>query len=98
MILNSTIYQSHFSQSQEVIMKLVEGKKVLVNLRTGKYYDFGELGMVIWDMLAQSVTMDHIVYSLSSEYEVSIHECKKNVELFLQELLSEGLVLETNDY
>lgn len=70
----------------------MDGDKVLLSLSSGKYYNMGKLGGIIWERTASPVTRRDIVAQLLKEYEVEPAACDQQVADFLQDLYAEGLL------
>ncbi|MFD1885722.1 lasso peptide biosynthesis PqqD family chaperone [Paenibacillus wenxiniae] len=84
--------QQKFIQNKNYIASDMNGEKVMLDVQSGKYYNLGTIGGRIWDLSAQSSTVDEIVARLLEEYEVSPEVCKQQVSTFMGQMLSEGLV------
>lgn len=85
--LNCTVFQSDGN-----IVSDMDGEKVMMSIQHGKYYNLGEIGGTIWDLIKSPVTVRHIVEKLRSEYEVEEDECKQHVISFLTQLQNENLI------
>ena len=71
----------------------MNGSAVMMDIATGKYYNLGETGGRIWDLLEQPATLADLIRTLTSEYEVSAEQCKADVLSFLQQLADRGLLI-----
>lgn len=81
------------SQAEGYIVSDMDGEKVMLSIQSGKYYNLGQVGGDIWDLIKEPVSIEHIVQSLQSIYEVSQKECEDQVLSFLEKLKEEGLIL-----
>lgn len=70
----------------------MDGEKVMLNVKNGKYYNLGEVGGEIWSALASPVSVSQVVESIQSIFEVSAEVAEQDVFAFLQSLLNEDLV------
>ncbi|PRS39182.1 PqqD family protein [Bacillus sp. RJGP41] len=70
----------------------MDGEKVMLSVQKGKYYNLGKLGGEIWDLMKEPVTIQELVTTLQSQYDVSQTECEKQVTDFINQLLEQGLV------
>lgn len=68
------------------------GEKVMLSIKNGKYYNLGEIGGEIWDLLSKPITIQKLIFTLQSQYEIDQSECEQQVTIFLNQLLKEGLV------
>ena len=81
------------SQAEGYIVSDMDGEKVMLSIQSGKYYNLGQVGGDIWDLIKEPVSIEHIVQSLQSIYEVSQTECEDEVLSFLEKLKEEGLII-----
>lgn len=72
----------------------MNGSAVMMDIMTGKYYNLGEVGGRIWELLEEPVTVGALVQKLTAEYDVSAEQCRADIEPFLNKLLSQGLLVE----
>jgi len=74
------------------IVSDMDGEKVMLGLEQGKYYNLGELGGEIWDLMAEPTTASRIAERLLERYEVERDVCEAQVLSFLGDLLRENLI------
>jgi hypothetical protein len=79
-------------QNEGNIVSDMDGEKVLMSIHNGKYYNLGQMGGVIWDLIDIPISVHELVSSLISEYEVEQTECEEQVISFLELLIKEGLI------
>ena len=72
----------------------MNGSAVMMDIMTGKYYNLGQVGGRIWELLEEPMTLSALVYKLTAEYDVSAEQCRTDVEPFLNTLLERGLLVE----
>lgn len=70
----------------------MNGTAVLMDTMTGKYYDLGEIGGRIWELLNEPMYVSDLVGKLTAEYEVSAEQCLADITPFLRKLLDKGLL------
>lgn len=87
----STLIYS-YSQSPGNIVSDMDGEKVMLSVHNGKYYNLGELGGEIWELIKEPLTMQELVTTLLSRYDVNQAECEEQVSTFLNQLKNEGLI------
>src|SRR5690242_12576753 len=80
------------SQIGGIIISDMAGEKVMLSIEKGKYYNLGEIGGAIWEQIKVPTSIDSIVATLISNYDVKQHECEEQVILFLEQLLKEDLI------
>jgi Coenzyme PQQ synthesis protein D (PqqD) len=86
------VKNSLFGQQQGNIVSDMDGEKVMLSIRSGKYYNLGELGGEIWELMKEPISIEKLVETLQSRYDVAQTECEEHVAAFLTQLLEEGLV------
>lgn len=79
-------------QGQGNIVSDMDGEKVMLNIEKGKYYNLGELGGSIWDLMKEPITFDQLVTELLTQYDVDNEVCVDQVTDFLTQLNDEGLM------
>ena len=88
---NITLNQS-VSQVEGNIVSDMGGEKVMLNVENGKYYNLGEIGGDIWNLLSEPVQVSQVVSKLISIYDVGQTQCEGQVLSFLEVLYDEGLI------
>jgi hypothetical protein len=79
-------------QGQGNIVSDMGGEKVMLSVHNGKYYNLGELGGRIWDLINKPIRVSQLVNALMFEYNVDQNECEQAVVSFLTHLTEEGLI------
>ena len=80
------------SQGEGNIVSDMDGEKVMLSIQNGKYYNLGEMGGVIWDQIKTPTTIDQLVNTLLTQYEVDQSSCEEQVMSFMKLLHDEGLI------
>jgi hypothetical protein len=91
MAINNFIERKIFQVPGNIVSDM-GGEKVMLSVEKGKYYNLGEVGGVIWELIEKKVSITQIVDELVSNYEVKREECAVQVTSFLEHLLDEGLI------
>ncbi|WP_047983999.1 lasso peptide biosynthesis PqqD family chaperone [Ornithinibacillus californiensis] len=68
------------------------GEKVMLSITNGKYYNLGEVGGDIWDLIKEPISVSEIIDIMVTKYEVDIKDCEQQVLQFLEQLLKEELI------
>jgi hypothetical protein len=71
----------------------MDGEKVMLSIKNGKYYNLGEIGGEIWGLLLNSILVSDIISNLVSHYDVNQIECKEQTISFLELLVKEDLII-----
>jgi hypothetical protein len=79
-------------QGQGNIVSDMGGEKVMLSVHNGKYYNLGELGGRIWDLIHEPIRISELVNALMLEYDVDQSECEQAIISFLTHLTEEGLI------
>ena len=72
----------------------MNGSAVMMDIMTGKYYNLGQVGGRIWELLEEPMTLSALVEKLTAEYDVSADQCRADIAPFLAKLLKSGLLVE----
>lgn len=83
---------SEVVQAKGLVVSDMEGEKVMMSVRNGKYYNLGRTGGRIWELIAEPVNVEQVIESLMEEYQVERSECERQTLEFLQMLLQENLI------
>lgn len=87
---NTTI----LSRREGLMTADMNGSAVMMDIMTGKYYNLGQVGGRIWELLEEPMTLAALVKKLTDEYDVSAEQCRNDILPFLDTLLERGLLLE----
>lgn len=79
-------------QGQGNIVSDMGGEKVMLSINNGKYYNLGEIGGDIWDLIKEPIEVNKIVTILKSRYQVEQRDCEDQVISFINHLFVEGLI------
>ncbi|WP_088079128.1 lasso peptide biosynthesis PqqD family chaperone [Bacillus mycoides] len=79
-------------QSEENIVSDMDGEKVMLNVQKGKYYNMGETGGEIWELIKTPIMVTELVSTLLSKYNIERGDCEEQVLSFLECLFQEGLI------
>jgi len=92
------IKSQHFSTTDTVSQKSgnivsdMDGEKVMLSINNGKYYNLGDIGGDIWELIEEPISIENLVSALISKYEVEKQQCVENVLSFLETLHKEDLI------
>lgn len=79
-------------QGKENIVSDMDQEKVMLSIHNGKYYNLGEIGGRIWDLIEVPTSVSDLVAALVSEYDVEQTACEVQLIAFLESLLVEGII------
>lgn len=66
---------------------------VVVSLKGGAYYEFSGSAKIIWDLISKGQSVQQIVDQLINIFGISAQTATEDLNAFLQELISEGLII-----
>jgi hypothetical protein len=86
-----------YSKKDDIVTRSIAEETIIVPVRGGvgdlnSIYTLNEMGTRIWELMNDQTDIDKMAEIISSEYEVSIEEAKKDVAKFLSSLESVGLI------
>lgn len=79
-------------QSEGYLVSDMNGEKVMLSIDNGKYYNLGQVGGRIWELVAAPISVGELVQQLMDEYEIDRDSCENQVQSFLKQLGGEGLI------
>lgn len=68
------------------------GESVLLDPVSGRYFGLNEVGTRIFELLSEPRSVSELVDALVQEYEVGEGRLKRDVEQFVSDMMSRGLV------
>ncbi len=81
-----------YVQKDGNVVSDMDGEKVMLSVHNGKYYNLGEVGGLIWELMSEPKSISELVDQLTEEYDVSSEECESQVRSFLDMLKKEELI------
>ncbi|MFC5652876.1 lasso peptide biosynthesis PqqD family chaperone [Paenibacillus solisilvae] len=81
-----------FVQTKGNLVSNMDGEKVMMSIDTGKYYNLGSIGGRIWELLETPMSVESLIATLTSEYDIDAASCENHVVMFLQQLSKENLI------
>ncbi|RST72536.1 lasso peptide biosynthesis PqqD family chaperone [Siminovitchia acidinfaciens] len=79
-------------QTQGNIVSDMGEEKVMLSIHKGKYYNLGETGGRIWELMKDPITVQKLISALLADFQVEKETCEQHVVTFLNQLMKEGLV------
>ena len=77
----------------DLITADMDGSAVTMDVITGAYYNMGEVGGAIWNLLEHERTFGQLVDALCAEFQVEPAECEADTAEFVEQLVAKGLLL-----
>jgi hypothetical protein len=88
---NSVLVASRDQVSADLSSQSAESV-VILNLKTGVYYELTEVGTCVWNLIQQPHSVQSILDSLLEEYEVDAERCEKDLLALTENLAKFGLI------
>lgn len=70
----------------------IDNEKVMIDFETGKYFMIKGVGNDIWEKVQSEISVDDLISSLLSEYEIDEPTCETQVIAFLDKLNEYGFL------
>lgn len=71
----------------------VNNELVVLNLQSGEYFTFNEVGRTIWLLINDSKSVEEITRSVTEQYATSEEKAGSDVRSFISNMLREGLLI-----
>lgn len=84
-----------YQQKPDLIAADMNGETVMLSVSTGKYFGLKGSAQLIWETLAEPVSIEEIVKEIQQKFDVDEHTSQKDCELFLNELIDKDLIKQT---
>ncbi|MEL7567612.1 MAG: lasso peptide biosynthesis PqqD family chaperone [Dehalobacterium sp.] len=79
-------------QTAGLVAADLDGEKAMMSVEKGKYYGLDATGSCIWELIEKPVTVKEVIEALMDQYDVDEATCQKDVLVFLNKMVDEGLV------
>ncbi|MEO7361504.1 MAG: PqqD family protein [Gemmatimonadaceae bacterium] len=79
---------------QDVAGKVIDGEAIIMNLTNGAYYSVDAVGAVVWQWIDEEQNVSTILERLHAAFPQSAGAISTEVQLFVDQLLDDGLVQE----
>jgi hypothetical protein len=83
--------------SPDVVFRDLEGEAVILDLASGRYFGLNAVGTRIWALLDAGTPIDRIVGTIAAEYEADPEQVARDVNALIDELVSRGLVVRSDE-
>ena len=79
-------------QTKGNIVSDMDGEKVMLSIKNGKYYNLGEIGGIIWESIQEPKSIESIIEELKATYDVTAEQCEADIIPFVEMLRNENLI------
>ena len=73
-------------EENRLLISPLGDETVVMDTDSGDYIGINAVGTSIWNLIQQPVTVQEILQSLISEYEVTEEQCLQEITIFLERL------------
>ena len=80
------------SISEDQISRELDMETCIMNTAAGMFYGVDQVGMRIWQLLHERISVAAICQQLEQEYQVTPAQCREDVLTFLAKLAEQGLI------
>ncbi|MGZ4853424.1 MAG: PqqD family peptide modification chaperone [Halobacteriota archaeon] len=78
--------------SKDQVSADLGGEAIILNLKTGVYYELDAVGARIWEFIQEPRTVREVRDALLEEYDVDAERCEERLIRVLTELARSGLL------
>lgn len=79
------------TQEAGLVAADMDGEKVMLNIKNGKYFGLDTIGSSIWEIIEIPRTIGEVVSLLQKKYDVEEKICERDTIAFLCTLHAKGL-------
>lgn len=90
--MSSLTLTTSISRLPDLIATDMDGETVMMSIERGEYFGLGGVGTRVWELLAQPTSLAEIIRVICSEYEVDEATCQADIQTFVEDLITNGLV------
>lgn len=83
---------SLIQQTSRWISSEINEQTVIMNIESGEYLAFEEVGTSIWKYCEVPITISSICDKLITEYEVGLEQCRQETMSFIRDAYDRGLI------
>lgn len=98
--MNQLSLDKVYKPSDNIVARKIEGEFIIVPLTAGigdmedDLFSLNEVGLAIWEQLDGKKTLGQIATCLAAEYNAKKEEIEKDVQGFVGELVTRGMLVE----
>ena len=81
-----------FKMNDDIVISEINNESVILNLKTGIYFQANELGSYIVSQLKQYSTFESLNNKIAEDFDVAPNKSEKDLLSFIKSLESKGLL------
>ena len=83
----------YLRREQDVVWREIDEYGVLLKVNTGDYCEINELGVFIWGLLAQEMTLDELASRVAAAFDASEQTATEDIVEFARDLEERGMLV-----
>lgn len=88
---------SYKIRTPQISHETIDGETVIINLDNGNYYSIDGVGADIWNLIDSGANINQISELISENYNIDKDEVHESIEELTNELISEGLIVNSKN-
>ena len=88
----TVILPARVTLSPEVLVQELEGEAVMLDLQGERYYGLNDVGLRMWQLLAEHGAPEAVVTRMLAEYEVEEAPLRRDLASLIENLAARGLI------
>jgi hypothetical protein len=95
--MNSYDMNTIWQVSQKVLSSKIDEEVILMSFEADSYFGIDPVGSRIWELLSEKpASINELVVILVDEYEVDEETCRKQVQIFIDEMYTKKLIIKSD--
>lgn len=95
--MNSYDMNTIWQVSQKVLSSKIDEEVILMSFEADSYFGIDPVGSRIWELLSEKpASINELVVILVDEYEVDEETCRKQVQIFIDEMYIKKLIIKSD--
>ena len=95
--MNSYDMNTIWQVSTKVLSSKIDEEVILMSFEADSYFGIDPVGSRIWELLSEKpATINELVLLLVDEYEVDEETCRKQVQIFIDEMYTKKLIIKSD--
>ena len=83
-----------YIRNNESVSGKLQDEQVILDIEKGKYFSLNPVATLIWEILEQPLSVDHLCKKLLEEYDVETEKCRVETTDYIEEMIKNGLIKE----
>jgi hypothetical protein len=79
-------------RNENTASRIIDGQAVIMTLGDNTLHTLNDVGSRIWELCSAPKTLEEIITVINEEYTASYEGIKSDCEVFIQEMLTKGML------